>query len=1440
MPTPLRRRLRIARRAAFYGAAVVLVLVASLLALASQLLPLAERHPDRVAAWLSQRAGQPVAFDRVETQWTRRGPLLRLDGLRIGEGAQAFNIGDAEMLVSLYAGVLPGQAFSELRLRGLDLTLERADDGRWKVRGLPGQERSEQTDPFSALEGLGELQVVDGKLAVIAPSLGLDARVPKIDLRLRVDGDRVRAGARAWPSVGVAGAPSTPLDVVLDFDRKRGDGRAYAGAVRADLSGWSPLLKLAGIRIESGQGRAEAWADLRGHRVAGVMVSAALDRVGLRAERTAPPSAPPTAASTSVPAAIAAAAAPVAAAVSGPVAGPSGPAPSAQVVANAANSIGAKAPPSQAGAAGASAVAGPSGPTPSARGAANGANDSAAGTASAQAAIAEAWPGKAQPPARVEFEHVEALAHYRLTDNGWRLDASKLRIGSGQNVQTLDGLAVAGGERYALRAERIDAGPLIAVAALSDALPERLRHWFETARPRASLSAIEVNGHRGGPMFASARIDALGFDAVGGSPGLQGLAGRFQADADGFVFDLDENAPMRFDWPAGFGVPHTARLQGSVGGWREGGGWRVGTTALRIDGGDFGVRARGGMWWQGDGSRPWIDIAADLDPTQLPTAKGFWIRSQMSQRLIGWLDNALVAGTLVDAHAVVSGDLDDWPFNRNNGLFYAGGKLRGATVKFQPDWPAVEGLDADIAFVADGFSVEGGGKIAGVGVRKVQAGIEHYRDGMLYVKADTSSEAGQLLSLLRQSPLHKDHADTLDNLRASGPAAVAFDMQLALRQGGQTTLKGAVDLNDAKLADPRWKVAFEQVRGRAEFGRSGFGAQDLAVVHEGAPGKLSLRAGEDYVRDKGNAFEAALDAVSGADELIARGPDDLAWLKDYLDGRSLWTVGISIPKAPAGAAAQAGGVAAAKPSAPASPSTMLHLQSNLVGTALTLPPPLNKAAGAALAASIETPLPLGSGDVRVALGNTLALRARNSNGKTGVRVVLGANRVDELPPASGLMVSGRTDTLEAVDWIAIAHGDGSGGGLPLQRIDVTAQRLQLLGGVFPNTRLVVAPAARGATAVRAEGAALEGAVMIPLNGAIAGKFARVHWSSPNAGSPAGASKPGSAGAGAATAAANASGGAGVAASGGGSAAAGAPAAAATAAAKPPPDASMDPAKIPALTLDIDELRFGAAALGRASVRTRPTPAGMRIDQIAIRGDKQSIDLSGDWTGRGAAARTHLSANVDSGDVGALMAGFGFGGQIGGGKGKARLDAGWPGTPAGIALGSLEGSLDLDVRDGRLIEVEPGAGRMLGLLSVAQLPRRLTLDFRDLFSKGFAFDRVGGTVRFGNGSARSDDLSIDGPAASIAIRGAADLRAQSYDQTIEVRPKAANVLTAVGALAAGPVGAAIGAAANAVLQRPLGSLTSRTYRVTGPWKEPKVEVLTREQTRAAGKPAPPAG
>src|SRR5690606_25780938 len=226
--------------------------------------------------WLSARAERSVHFDHVETQWTRRGPLLRLDGMRIGDGADAVPIGEAEVLVSQYAGLLPGSSFTELRLRGLDLVLQRADDGRWQVRGLPG-DRKPGGDPFAALEGLGELQVIGGRLRIEAPRLGIAADVPRIDMRLRVDGDRVRIGMRAWAKAG-----AEPIEARAQFSRAGGDGRAYMVAEQVALSDWSPLLHGAGVTVADGGGRIEAWTALRDHRVASLTVDADLQALQLQ------------------------------------------------------------------------------------------------------------------------------------------------------------------------------------------------------------------------------------------------------------------------------------------------------------------------------------------------------------------------------------------------------------------------------------------------------------------------------------------------------------------------------------------------------------------------------------------------------------------------------------------------------------------------------------------------------------------------------------------------------------------------------------------------------------------------------------------------------------------------------------------------------------------------------------------------------------------------------------------------------------------------------------------------------------------------------------------------------------------------------------------------------------------------------------------------------
>ncbi|SMQ95968.1 YhdP family protein [Xanthomonas fragariae] len=1281
MPAPLRRRLRLFCRYAITAGALALVALALLVGAASQALPLVEEHPQQSAEWLSQRAGQPIAFDRLQTEWTRRGPLLRLDGLRVGPHGEV-RVGQAEILLAIYAGLLPGHSLTEVRLRGLALTLQRSDDGVWSVQGLPSGRHG---DPLDALRRLGEIQVAEARLHVVAPSIGLDTTLPRIDLRLRVIGSTVQVGSRSWIDLKRA-----PLTTVMDFDRDSGDGSAYAQADPVDLGAWASLLQFGGLHVDGGGGHLQAWAQLRARRITCVTVEADLEQLRL---------------------------------------------------------------------------SGAAMPTETAR-------------------------------RTLIWERLQARARWQTIDGGWRLDAPLLRLGQAAKLQHLDGLSIAGGRRYAVVGKHVDVSGLIAAAALSDQLSPGLRRWLTLSKPQLRVADLQIAGEQGGTLRAQGQIEELGFLPVGNAPGISGLRGHIDGDAQAVELETAPNATLRFDWPTGFGVVHALQLAGKIVGWREGAGWQVATPALRVQAKDYGASVRGGLWFQNDGSRPRIELATQLDDVALPVARKFWIRSKMSKAAIDWLDMAVAGGVVTGGTGLVSGDLDDWPFDNKDGRFEAFGQIRDGVIRFNPDWPAMEHVQADLRFLGNGFSLQGNGDLAGTPIATLEAGIPSFATSELYVRASTQTDAAQLLGMLRKSPLESRYGDTLRNIAVSGPATVTFDLLRPLRtQGVGGHLQGTVALQGAKLGDARWNLAFDQVSGQAAYRDTGFVAEHLSVQHQGRSGDLSLRAG-GFVQDPKQAFEARFGATLDARELFDRAPQ-MEWLRPYVHGSATWQVGVDVPLPPPG-----------QPDAQA----MLTLRSELVGTTLDLPAPLDKAATQPLDTRVEVALPVGDGDIDVAFGKLVALKASRQSNQTGVRVVMGADTVTERPPVNGLVVTGRTASLNAIDWISLARGSSAPDmpplpgqpatpkkdAVPLQQVDVQADKLLMIGGVFPQTRLRLRPT-RDAVAVTLDGPSLEGQITVPNadGAAVQGKLSTVHWQPVAAPVEPTGPEPGDLLAGA----------------------------------LPEPArravAEFDPVSIPPLSLDIDDLQVGKMTLGAATLRSSRLTDGMQVDQLQLRSDDQNIGLTGAWRGKGDAASTRLSVRVDSRNLGNLLQNLTLGGQLRGGEGQLELNAGWQGSPTGFALGSLDGNLTVDVRNGQLLEVDPGAGRVLGLLSVAQLPRRLMFDFRDFFSKGLAFNKLAGEVRFDKGFARTEAIRIEGPAADIAIHGQADLRAQTFDQTVDVSPKAGNLLTVVGAVAGGPVGAAVGAAANAVLGKPLGAIGAKTYHVTGPWKDPQVDVVERK-------------
>jgi uncharacterized protein YhdP len=237
----------------------------------------------------------------------------------------------------------------------------------------------------------------------------------------------------------------------------------------------------------------------------------------------------------------------------------------------------------------------------------------------------------------------------------------------------------------------------------------------------------------------------------------------------------------------------------------------------------------------------------------------------------------------------------------------------------------------------------------------------------------------------------------------------------------------------------------------------------------------------------------------------------------------------------------------------------------------------------------------------------------------------------------------------------------------------------------------------------------------------------------------------------------------------------------------------------------------------------------------------NFQARGDWLAVDGGYRSDFDIVLTAESLGALVSAMNLSTVLEGGQTMVRYDAWWPGPPAAFALAVLNGEMQFSVIDGRILNADPGAGRVLGLISIAALPRRLALDFRDVFESGFGFDQASGTVQLENGTARTNDFVLESTAATLAIVGESDLVNKTFNYEMSMRPGVSQALPVIGAIAAGPGGAAAGLALQGLLRQALGDATEARYQISGPWAEPEVtriEVPSASPGTAPANPNPP--
>ncbi|MFO1398618.1 MAG: YhdP family protein [Burkholderiales bacterium] len=917
---------------------------------------------------------------------------------------------------------------------------------------------------------------------------------------------------------------------------------------------------------------------------------------------------------------------------------------------------------------------------------------------------------------------------------------------------------------------------------------------------RRDLAALALRGSVSNGRFAwtgppdaptrysgSGAFARFGITASEALPGAASVSGDFTFDEAKGDLKLDSR-DMRVTLPHLFTEP--LQFDSAVGrvGWsRTDDGIRIALEELRFATPHTSGTASGS--WRSQPVGPGrIDLKAQLVRADARNLDRY-LPLTLSTNVRDWLRQSIRQGQAADVRMALAGDLADFPFpDPRRGQFSVTFRAVGVTLDYAQGWPAITDLDANVRFEGTGMFIEAKkGRVLGTSLGTVKADIPHLGapDPLLTVAGEATGPTSEFLAFVAQSPVERwtDHA--LRGVHAVGDGRLALKFALPLVAHERVKVDGDYEIlgNQVRFAG---LPALTNLSGHVLFDQDGVRSRDLALEVLGGKAHLALSSAEGVVRVNASGVAS-----------VANLKSELDWpLMNRVSGSTDWEL---VAQSRAGA-------------------TSWTLTSNLRGAAIDLPAPLGKPAQEAVPLRVdvrETAGKPGEDALTVDYRNLLRLAAHRNVGAEGPRVDRALLLVGDAaarggtPDRPGLWVRGQIADLDLDEWLALYAKEfpradpnvpAAPGAFELNGLDLAVGRLDVFARVLHDLSVNAIRSDRD-WRLRLDGREVEGTAVwrgpgpgLP-NGRVQARLARFTAPGPDELNPV--------------------------------------------------HSEIDPrqkAKNTWPALDIEAESFQSRSgrdLGALALQAEPTGADWHITKLSLVNPAGRIDANGWWRVGRDQAVTDIELALDAQDAGAFLERFGYPVAVRNAPTKITGRLTWNGAPNDFDYPTLAGNFALRTGAGQFTKIDPGMGKLLSLLSLQALPRRITLDFRDVFSEGFAFDEIAGTFKVENGLMRTRDLALDGPAAAVTITGEIDLARETTQLDVRVKPALSTTFSA-GAAAlfiANPLlGAAVGAGtllAQKLLDNPLGSIFSYDYRVTGSWSDPHVE---RVGARAVPAPA----
>jgi len=274
---------------------------------------------------------------------------------------------------------------------------------------------------------------------------------------------------------------------------------------------------------------------------------------------------------------------------------------------------------------------------------------------------------------------------------------------------------------------------------------------------------------------------------------------------------------------------------------------------------------------------------------------------------------------------------------------------------------------------------------------------------------------------------------------------------------------------------------------------------------------------------------------------------------------------------------------------------------------------------------------------------------------------------------------------------------------------------------------------------------------------------------------------------------------------------------------------------PRLDVVVDSLNWEGKQLGHFELAGQPQGKDWKLEKLRLNNPDGVLNVDGVIQSHNGGDITRLGVNLQINDSGKILDRSGYPNSVKQGSGKLEGRLVWQGGPSQFNYATLDGVIKLDAGRGQFMKIDPGIGKLLSILSLQALPKRITLDFKDVFSEGFQFDSMSGEAQIKQGVMRTDNFSIDGSAARINMKGDVDLNHESQNLNVRILPTVGNTVSLVGAVIVNPVVGLGTYLANKVLNSPIDQLVAFEYKVTGTWTNPNVVKVSAEPVKPVQSP-----